>query len=281
MVDEDGPDERAIGPGRVASDQEKPKAECKQGTIARTRLFKLAAFIISFIIIPILTQLYISHMSAQTNTMAIVPYSPLNAQLSLNISPNSQDIINSVSPLHYKLSDDDFNIIHLPNKILFILDESVGSALFFVLQQLAWKIVKAGHAHILNHIHIAPSNLRPLQFNELGLAQPAILHIGHFKGRHNPLYFASTREDLIQLHHALQTVGRQAVTWIATAAEQSTQLGPQCSWNWNTAYIRPSLQPAPKDPRIRQVKFPTRNLITSAESKQVNLRNPIDHKLTS
>lgn len=208
-------------------------------------------------------------MSIYTNVRNVVPYTPLNSQLDLNASRIMQDIFNSVSPLHYSLSNDDFTTIQLPNKTLYALDESIGSALWFSLQKLAWRIVNGGHYRTLQRLQITSSNHSPAQFADLIRALPTIVNITNFGGRHNPLYFASSREDLQQLHYSLQEVGKQAVSWIATQ-EQSVG-GMRYGWNNTNSIEAQPVSPVPQDPRRRRLEYPNRALITNdADSKFKN-----------
>lgn len=127
-------------------------------------------------------------MSTPSSTMDVSSYSPSNSQLNLGSSHTIQQLANSVSPLYYKLTPNDFTTFRIRNEIMCALDESIGIALLFTLQRLERHIVDAGHYRILDHIPTSSANLRSVQFDELNLPRPSVLLVSEFRNQHNPLF---------------------------------------------------------------------------------------------
>lgn len=183
-------------------------------------------------------------MSSPTNTMDVASYSPAHSQLNLGSAQTTQHLANSVLPLYYNLTPNDFTTFHVRNKTICALDETVGIALMFTLQRLGRYIVDAGHYRILDHIPSSPVNLHPAQFEELNLPRPSVLLLGEFHNRHNPLFFLTNMKDLQGMHASLQLVGREAMDWISTAKVRAAQIGPACSWNFEEQSTCPSIDRA-------------------------------------
>lgn len=176
--------------------------------------------------------------------MDVSSYSPAHSQLNLGSSQTTQYLANSVSPLYYKLTPNDFTTFRIRDETICALDEAIGVALMFTLQRLERHIVDAGHYRILDHISPSPANLRSTQFDELNLPRPSVLLINEFHSRHNPLFFLTNIQDLQSMHASLQLVGQEAMDWISTAKVRAARIGPACSWNFEGQFARPSINPA-------------------------------------
>lgn len=230
----------------MASREKKEKEQRKQDKIKRFVYLSLLRSLIKLTDHPsYFESLHLKQpMSTPASTMDVSSYSPTNSQLNLGSPHTIQQLANSVSPLFYKLTPNDFTTFRIRDEIMCALDESIGVALLFTLQRLERYIVNAGHYRILDHISPSSVNLHSVQFDELNLPRPAVLLVSEFRNQHNPLFFLTSMQDLQTMHASLQLVGREAMDWISTAKARASQIGPACSWNFEDGFTRPSISPS-------------------------------------
>lgn len=171
-------------------------------------------------------------MSSTPNDASIMPYTPNNARLDLTPAQFAQSTLNSISPLNYTLRVGDFMLHQFTNTETFTLSPSVGTSLWWSLQQLALRIVDDGYypydpapppppaydeppAYDNNPAQIVVIDEPPSHFARLSQFLPSIIDITLSNTGFNPIFCLGTHDQLYELHQNLQEAGRQAIEWIA------------------------------------------------------------------
>ena len=180
-------------------------------------------------------------------------YNPNSPNLHLMPFNSPYSISEDVNPLNYRLTADDFIAISQPDgQLMYILDPSTTTSLFWALHQLARYITRAASHDVHNDtlIPFAARRFIPQFFFDcINMQRPDILTIQD----HNFLILLcgyTMRENLAAWYRDFQTIGRLAVQWIQTARQQTLQLGPGTGWNW-------------ENHQGARLEYPERRLITN------------------
>ena len=199
----------------------------------------------------------------QATMQSIELYNPNSSNLNLASIASTYSLSEDFNPFNYQLTTDDFfALIQVDGQLLYTLDPSTTTALFWALQRLARYIVRAA-SHDLHSdpsIPFASRGYIPQSFfDRINMQRPDILTIQdhHFP---NPLYGYTTRENLTAWYRDFQMVGRLAIQWIQTAKRQTLQLGPGTGWDWEIRHGS-------------RLEFPNRRLLTDSSS---NISSPTD-----
>lgn len=167
--------------------------------------------------------------------MSVTAYSPLNPQLNLLSSQLTQQITNSVSPLHRDLSITDILPIYLDNQLVANgVKPEVANTLWRVLLNICKDIAYAANHYLPDDSDRSSLNIHPLLYQQLGLQPPRLVSMPSIRADINPLQFPFPIDDLQHIYSDLQLAGREAVDWIVTARIRGARLGIQCSWMWGT-----------------------------------------------
>lgn len=196
--------------------------------------------------------LYHLYVLSLSTMQSIELYSPNSPNLHLTSLASTYSLSEDVNPLNYQLTTDDFfALVQADGQVLYTLDPSTTTSLFWALHRLARYIVRAASHGLHNDpsVPFASKAYIPQSFfDRICMERPAILTIQdhHFP---NPLYGYTTRENLAAWYRDFQTVGRVAVQWIRTAQRQTLQFGPGTGWDWEARHGS-------------RLEFPNRRLLT-------------------
>ena len=149
-----------------------------------------------------------------------------------------------MNPLNYQLTTDNFiALTQSDGQLLYTLDPSTTTSLFWVLHHLAWYITRAA-SHDLYYDQTIPfaskGYVPQIYFDCIGMQQPDILTIQDYHSLNLQSGYTS-RENLIAWYRDFQVMGRLAIQWIQTACRQTLQLGYGTGWNWEARH-RPRLE---------------------------------------
>lgn len=162
-------------------------------------------------------------------------YNPNSSGLFLTSFAATHTLSEDVNPLNYQLTADDFIVLTQPDgQLLYTLDPSTTTSLFWALHRLARYIVRAASHGLHNDpsIPFASRGYIPqAYFDRINMQRPDILVIQDHHSI-NPLCGYTTRENLAAWYRDFQTIGRLAVQWIQAAQRQMLQLGPGTGWDW-------------------------------------------------
>ena len=183
-------------------------------------------------------------------------YNPNSANLHLTSLAAMHSLSKDLNPLNYQLGTDDFiTLIQPDGQLLYMLNRSTTTSLFWALHRLARYIVRAAshNLHSDPTIPFASKGYIPqIYFDRISMQRPDILTIQDYHSI-NPLYGYMTHENLTAWYHDFQMMGRLAVQWIQVARRQTLQLGPRTRWNWEAQHSV-------------QLEYPERRLITGQVS---------------
>lgn len=180
-------------------------------------------------------------------------YNPTSPNLHLTPFASLNSSSEDFNPLNYQLTMDNFIALKQPDgQLLYLLDPSTTTSLFWVLNRLARYITRAA-SHDFHSDPTIPFAIKgyipQIYFDRINMQWPDILTIQD-NNFFNPLYGYTTRENLAAWYWDFQTLGRLAIQWIQTAQWQTLQLGPGTGWNWEAC----------QGPRL---EYPDRRLIAS------------------
>ena len=242
----------------MGESQGAPKEEVQDGQVSEhENLFKRYKFINDFII---LLSFQLQTNLPNTNYSAIMQsvelYNPNYPGLHLSSFAATNSLSEDVNPLNYQLTTDDFIVLtQLDGQLLYTLDPSTTTSLFWVLHCLARYIVRAASHGLHNDpsIPFASKGYIPqAYFDRINMQRPDILTIRNHHSI-NPLCGYTTRENLAAWYRDFQTIGRLAVQWIQAARRQTLQLGSETGWNWEARHGV-------------HLEYPERQLITNSDS---------------
>ena len=155
-------------------------------------------------------------------------YNPNNANLHLIPFNSPHSISDDVNPLNYQLTADDFIALIQPDgQLLYTLDPSTTTSLFWALHRLARYITKAASHGLHSDISIpfaSKGYIPQSYFDQIRMQRPDILTIQEHSFL-NPLCGYTSRENLAAWNRDFQTLGRVAVQWIQTTQQQTRLLG--------------------------------------------------------
>lgn len=184
-------------------------------------------------------------------------YNPNSPNLHLTPFNSISSLSEDINPLNYQLTADDFIAINQPDgQLVYILDPSTTTSLFWALHRLARYITRCTSQDIHNDspIPFAAKRFIPqFYFDRINMQWPDILTIQD-NDFLNPLCRYTTRENLAAWYCDFQTIGRLAIQWIQTARQQTLRLEPGTGWDW-------------KNHQGIRLEYPERRLITSGDSE--------------
>ena len=186
-------------------------------------------------------------------------YNPNNANFHLTPFASLNSMSDDVNPLNYQLGADDFIALVQPDgQLLYTLDPSTTTSLFWALHRLARYITKAAShgLHGDTSIPFASKGYIPQSyFDQIQMQRPDILTIQEYSFL-NPLCGYTTRENLAAWFRDFQALGRVALQWIQTAQQQTRLLGLEsgAGWNWGTRHSS-------------RLEYPERRLIANREEE--------------
>ena len=180
-------------------------------------------------------------------------YNPTSPNLHLSSLASTYSLSEDINPLNYQLTKDDFiALTQSDGQLLYTLDPSTTTSLFWALHRLARYITRAA-SHDLYCDPTVPfaskGYIPQIYFDRIGMQRPDILTIQDYHSL-NPLCGYTSRENLVAWYRDFQTIGRLAIQWIQAACRQTLQLGYGTGWNWEARH----------GPRL---EYPSRQLITS------------------
>ncbi|PPQ71256.1 hypothetical protein CVT25_004544 [Psilocybe cyanescens] len=175
-------------------------------------------------------------MSAD-QTMLLYSPSQSHLQLAAPATALAYTFENRFSPLHYNLTNTDFNTLVLEDgTIQYCLKQSTGVALWWTLNNIADSIVNAGVSpirHDYSYPVAARNHIPDDLFHNIGMDCPEVLNIIEIN-TFNPLYVYTSISNIVSFWTRLQLVGLQALAWIHEARAHAIGLGFDSGWNWNS-----------------------------------------------
>ncbi|EDR12183.1 uncharacterized protein LACBIDRAFT_323269 [Laccaria bicolor S238N-H82] len=184
-------------------------------------------------------------------------YNPNSPNLHVSSLASMYSLSEDLNPLNYQLTTDDFIALAQPDgQLLYTLDPSTSTSLFWALYRLVRYITRAASHDLYQDATIpfaSKGYIPQIYFDRIGMQRPDILAIQEYHSI-NPLCGYTSRENLIAWYRDFQTIGRLTVQWIQTARRQTLQLGDGTGWNWEARH----------GPRL---EYPNRLLITNDTSE--------------
>lgn len=159
----------------------------------------------------------LTHPNYHFKMQTIELYNPDSSNLHLTPFASINSLSENINPLNYQLTTDDFiALTQADGQIVYTLDPSTTTALFWALHHLARYIVRAASHNLHNDpsIPFASKGYIPqFYFDRISMQRPDILTIQDHHAL-NPLCGYSTRENLAAWYRDFQTIGRLTVQWI-------------------------------------------------------------------
>ena len=189
-----------------------PKEEVQDGQVSEhENLFKHYKFINDFIILlSFQLQTNLPNPNYSATMQSIKLYNPNCPRLHLTSFAATNSLSEDVNPLNYQLTTDNFIVLtQLDGQLLYTLDPSTTTSLFWALYCLARYIVRAASHRLHNDpsIPFASKGYIPqAYFDRINMQRPDILTIQNHHSI-NLLCGYTTRENLAAWYHNFQTIG--------------------------------------------------------------------------
>lgn len=227
-------------------------------------------------------------MSIASDNTSIMPYTPTDPHLDLTSTQFTQSVLNSISPLNYNLTVGDFMLHQFTNTSAYTLSPSVGTSLWWSLQQLALRIMDGGYYPYEeptpppayaepptdhdNQDQIVVVDQTPSPFARLARFLPSIIDITLSNSGFNPVFCLGTHDQLYELHQNLQEVGRQAIEWIAAVEQARVRDASNAS---RIAGDASNLDQVTRSFGQLRIEYPTRFLITNGTQSTLHASTTI------
>ena len=112
---------------------------------------------------------------------------------------------------------------------IYSLDFHLAMGIWYLLKDLSRSIYDAADPSI-DSFESLPTYLNPNHLNEIGMSPPRILMVEGFS--QNMLLSATTLEEVYRLFGMAQSVGLEALQWIAEAKRRCESVAGHHGWHW-------------------------------------------------